>query len=293
MRTALAFVTLSAAVLSTEAAAFSLELPPLRAPILDLDTVVSELAPFQAEVASRSPDGDAPSGLFFGTPPLVVPPRYGWVLDDGRPFWYAAGASAVVALGTHVLVGLPVTVIASMAISPFITLAPAATLPVLFGIGGVYLLAQSALAAGAATLAFGATSDLYDGNYLAGLAAHVGGALLGAGVSGLTFGIGGLLFGGLNMIAEFTGSAGLSGIGVFSLLGALPAVVIGGIALVGVPAVLGAWALAAGATAKEGYAIDPHWRSPTPPPAPAVPVTPVARGDAAALPVASLALPTP
>ena len=40
------------------------------------------------------------------TPSIVLPPRYGFALDDGRAFWFAAGASSVVALGTHVLIGV-------------------------------------------------------------------------------------------------------------------------------------------------------------------------------------------
>lgn len=288
MRHLLALTAVAAAMMSYAPAveAFSLDVPRLTAPTLDLDLRGPGWEAMVSDLPSSPRAAAAPSGLFFGTPPLVVPQRYGWVLDDGRPFWYAAGASAVVALGTHVLVGLPVLVFTNLAIG---AVAPVAALPVLLGVGGVYLIGQSALAAGAATVAFSATSDLYDGNFVTGLAAHVGGALVGAGVSGLTFGIGGLLLGGLLMITEFTGSAGIQAISVFSLLGALPAVVIGGIALVGVPAVLGAWALAAGATAKEGYAIDPSWQLPTPP----VPAAPVARGDAASLPVATLALPSP
>jgi hypothetical protein len=50
---------------------------------------------------------------------------------------------------------------------------------------------------------------------------------------------------------------------VFSLLGAMPAVVIAGIALIAVPALATAWALSAGASAKPGFAIDEHWASPT------------------------------
>lgn len=274
----LATVVSMSSSFATAAHAFSLEVPRLRAPALDLPLMAADVAAFEAP---------APSELFLSTTSVVVPPRYSWVLDDARPFWYAAGASAVVALGTHVLVGLPAVVFASMVLSPIATVAPAAFLPILIGAGTLYLAAQSALAAGAAVFAFSSTSDIYDGNYLAAVAGHVGGAVLGAGVSGLTFGIGGLLFGGLNLIAEFTGSAGLSAIGVFTLLGSLPAVVIGGIALVGVPAVMGAWALAAAATTKQGYAIDKGWRQAVPTSVP----SPVARHQAPALPLATVALP--
>ncbi|MCC7071339.1 MAG: hypothetical protein IT383_08450 [Deltaproteobacteria bacterium] len=265
---------------ATTAHALSLDVPRLRMPVLDAS--LAALSPSSLALEASASD------LFLSTTTVAVPPRYAWVLDDARPFWYAAGASAVVALGTHVLVGLPALVFSSFVLSPLAISAPAAFLPVLIGAGSVYLLAQSALAAGAAAFAFSSTSDIYEGDYLAAIAGHVGGAIVGAGVSGLTFGIGGLLFGGLNLILEFTGSAGLQAIGVFTLLGSLPAVVVGGIALVGVPAVLGAWALAASATAKQGYAIDPSWRRP-----PTVaPPAPTARHDAPSLPLATLALPS-
>lgn len=265
-------VLLCCAAAAAPARAFSLDVPRLQPPTVHLDLNV--------DVAGATTPGD----LFFATPSLVVPPRYEWVVGDGRSFWYAAGASAVMALGTHVLVGLPTTVITMMSLSALAG-APAMILPVMLGVGAVYLAGQSAISAAAAFMVFNGTSDVYETNYLTSLAAHIGGSVAGAGVSALTFGIGGLLFGGLVSLAEFTGSAGVGAIGVFSLLGALPAVVIGGIALVGVPALIGAWGLAVTAGPKEGYVIDPQWRAP--------PAAPTASRDAAALPVATLALPTP
>lgn len=272
MAVALALVSASLLSLAEPAHAFSLDVPRLTPP--SFETLAT---------------AGVPDDLFFATPSLVVPPRYDWVVEDGRAFWYSAGASAVVALGTHVLVGLPVTVITLMSTSTLLSAAPAMYLPVLLGVGSAYLLGQSAVAAAAAWMVFNGTSDVYQTNYLTSLAAHVGGTIVGAGVSVLTFGLGGLLFGGLTTLAEFTGSAGITAIGVFSLLGSLPAVVIGGIALVGAPALIGVWALAVTAEAKEGYSIDRQWRA-----APALaPAAPVARGDAPALPIANLALPAP
>jgi hypothetical protein len=270
-----AAVLVFGAGLAVPAQAFSLDVPRLAPP-----TLVDDAAPLPGVSAG------GPGDLFFSTPSLIVPQRYSWVVDDGRAFWYSAGASAVVALGTHVLVGLPVTVMTVVGISTYLPTATAVLVPVLVGVGAVYFLGEAALSAAAATMVFNGASDVYQTNYLTALAAHVGGAVLGAGVSALTFGIGGALYGGLGALAEFTGSAGLNAVAVFSLLGSLPAVVIGGIALVGVPAVIGAWALAVTATAKDGYAIDPHWRR-LPPTAAASP------GDAPTLTIATLALPAP
>ncbi|MCC7110712.1 MAG: hypothetical protein IT382_15570 [Deltaproteobacteria bacterium] len=268
-----ALLVVSALALAGPARAFSLEIPRLQAPQVELSM-------------SLDLGVGLGSALLNSTPGFVVAPRYQWVVDDGRALWYSAGASAVVALGTHVLVGLPTTVITLMSLAALTSGSPAMIVPVLLGVGAAYFVGEAAVAAAAGWLVFNGASDVYEGNFLSAYGAHLGGAVAGVSVSALTFGIGGLLFGGLGALAEFTGSAGVTAIGVFSVLGSLPAVVIGGIALVGVPALFGAWALAATAGPKEGYAIDPAWRAPPP-------AAPVARGDAPALPLASLALPAP
>ena len=126
------------------------------------------------------------------------------------------------------------------------------------------MVAESALASLAAMLVFNSVSKVYDGNYLVVFAAHVAGAGLGAAVSVMPFAMGTMLITGMTSLAEFTGGAGSAAIFVFSVLGALPAVVIGGIALVGVPAIVGAWAMSVSATTKPGFTIDPRWRDPTP-----------------------------
>ena len=117
-------------------------------------------------------------------------------------------------------------------------------------------------------LVFNSVSKVYDGNYLVVFAAHVAGAGLGAAVSVMPFAMGTMLYAATKSpdgyLAEFTGGAGSAAIFVFSVLGALPAVVIGGIALVGVPAIVGAWAMSVSATTKPGFTIDPRWRDPTP-----------------------------
>ncbi len=212
--------------------------------------------------STASPGLDAGRALAAATPSLVVPPRYGWILDDGRAFWFAAGASSVVALGTHVLVGLPTAYIGITGAAALASSSPATLAPFIIGLAGGYLFLESAGAALAAYLVFNNTSKVYDGNYLVALGAHIAGSLLGAGVSAVTFGVGLMLIGGLQGLVEFTGSAGVGAIVVFSLLGSLPAIVIGGIALVGVPALIGAWGMSVSATPKSGYAVNPHWKEP-------------------------------
>jgi hypothetical protein len=210
---------------------------------------------------------DVSQAVVGKTPSLVLPERYSWALDDGRAFWFAAGGSSVVALGTHVLVGLPTLVIATVPGGPASAAgdaSPATRVPLLLGISSVYLVGEAAVAALAATLVFNGVSKIYRGNYLVSFSAHLAGAVLGAAVTALPFGTGGLLLGGLSALGEFTGGAGQGAILVFSVLGALPAVVIGAIALVGVPAVIGAWAMSVSAEPKEGYVIDPRWRDPAP-----------------------------
>lgn len=202
--------------------------------------------------------------LAASTPSVVLPPRYSFALDDGRAFWFAAGASSVVALGTHVLIGIPTFAIGITQSGIAGATSPAVQMPLILGVSGAYVVAESALASLAAMLVFNSVSKVYDGNYLVAFAAHIAGAGLGAAVSVVPFATGGLLIVGMGSLAEFTGGAGSAAIFVFSVLGALPAVVIGGIALVGVPAIIGAWAMSVSATTKPGFTIDPRWRDPTP-----------------------------
>lgn len=202
--------------------------------------------------------------LAAATPSIVLPPRYGFALDDGRAFWFAAGASSVVALGTHVLVGIPTFAIGMSAAGNVAATSPSVQVPIILGVSGAYVLAESALASLAAMLVFNSVSKVYDGNYLVAFGAHVAGTALGAAVSVVPFVTGTMLVSGMASLAEFTGGAGAGAIFVFSVLGALPAVVIGGIALVGVPAIIGAWAMSVSATTKPGYTIDPRWRDPAP-----------------------------
>jgi hypothetical protein len=224
------------------------------------------------------------------SPSIVVPPRYGWIIDEGRPFWFAAGASSVVALGTHVLVGFPTLVITGSAAGNVAQSSPAAALPLLLGVGGAYMLAQTALSSLTAFLVFNATSKVYDGNWLVAFGAHVAGTLLGAAVSALPFGTGFMLYGGLEGLSEFTGRTGLGAVAVLSVLGALPAIVIGGIALIGVPAIIGSWAMAISATPKEGYAIH---RGPPPAPPQGPPASPPTARASDIVPVPMMALAIP
>src|SRR5688572_16612309 len=82
--------------------------------------------------------------LAAATPSIVLPPRYSFALDDGRAFWFAAGASSVVALGTHVLVGIPTFAITAGAANNVSATSPAVRMPIILGVTGAYVLAESA-----------------------------------------------------------------------------------------------------------------------------------------------------
>ncbi|MDP2344971.1 MAG: hypothetical protein Q8O67_28760 [Deltaproteobacteria bacterium] len=195
-------------------------------------------------------------------PPVQLPPDYAWVERDTRAFWYSAGASAVTSLGTHVLVGIPVLVIASAGIAGIAATAPITALALAVGVVGLYAFSESLLSSLAGFLVFNGMSETYEGNYLTCLLAHFGGNLASTAVTTLTFGGGALLFHGMGLLSEFTGGAGLQTVQIFSFLGAMPAIVIAGIAIVAVPALASAWALAVSATPRAGYEIDDQWLSP-------------------------------
>ncbi len=192
-----------------------------------------------------------------------VPPHYAWIERDTRAFWYAAGASAVTTLGTHVLVGLPTLALGGGLVSAMLgtgNVGLVGATATALGIFLVYTAAESTVSALVAMLVFDSMSETYEGQFASAFFGHFAGAVAGTGVTTLTFGGGLILLHGMGLLAEFTGGAGLEALTVFSFLGAMPAVVIAGTALVAVPALASAWALAAGARPKDGYAIDVDWR---------------------------------
>ncbi len=196
---------------------------------------------------------------------LQLPADYAWVERDTRAFWYAAGAAAVTSLGAHVLIGIPVLVLTAGVLGGLAGggALPIVTLAIALGVGGAYAFAESLVAALAATVVFNGMSEIYEGDYLSALMAHFMGNLVSTAVTSLTFGGGILLFHGVGQLAEFTGQAGLNTLQIFSFLGAMPAIVIAGIALIAVPALVSAWALATSAHPRPGYAIDEDWQKPT------------------------------
>lgn len=194
----------------------------------------------------------------------TVPAHYAWVERDTRAFWYAAGASAVTTLGVHILGGLPTLVFGGTVVQGMLSSGlgfPTVT-AVALGLFLTYTAAESAVTALVATHVFNSLSTTYEAHYLSGFLAHFAGGVASTAVTMLTFGGGLLLFHGVGLLSEFTGSAGISSLQIFSFLGAMPAVVVAGTALIAVPALATAWALAAGATPRAGYAIDEQWQSP-------------------------------
>jgi hypothetical protein len=189
-----------------------------------------------------------------------VPRRYSFAWDESRALWFAAGASAAVSLGAHVLIGLPSLLVAGALIAGFSAANPVVAIPLLVFAGGAYLTLHAVGTGVITALVFNGMSDVYDGSILSSIGGHFAGDMLGATLTSVMFGAGGMLLGGLGGLAGFTGSAGLQTVVVLSVLGALPAVVIAGIALVALPAVLGVWAVAVTASPAQGYATAPDWK---------------------------------
>lgn len=221
----------------------------LRAPVMRLSAGTTAVLPMlQALPAVEHPS---------------VPAHYAWVERDTRSFWYSAGAGAVTTLGTHILVGLPTLFISAGLIGPMMNDGSPAALAVGVGIFTAYTLLESGLSSLVAMLVFDSMSETYESRYLTGFLGHFGGAVLSTAVTTLTFGFGLLALHGSTVLSDFTGNAGFQALSIFSVLGAMPAVVIAGTALIAVPALTTSWALSAGAVARPGYEIDPRWRIPT------------------------------
>ncbi len=196
--------------------------------------------------------------------PVQLPADYAWIERDTRAFWYSAGAAAVTSLGTHVLVGIPSLVVLGAGVAGIAATAPITALALSVGILGLYAFGESLLSSLAGYIVFNGMSETYQGNYLTCLLAHFGGNLASTAVTTLTFGGGALLFHGMGLLAEFTGGAGIGTVSIFSFLGAMPAIVIAGIAVIAVPALAASWALAVSATPRAGYEIDDQWLAPPP-----------------------------
>ena len=193
---------------------------------------------------------------------VQLPAAWAWVEKDTRAFWYSAAASWVTSLATHILVGAPVLALSAAAIAGVAGSAPIAVLALSLGVLGLYAFSESVLSSLSGFVVFNAMSETYQGHYLSALLAHFGATLAATAATTLTLGGGALLLHGITSLAQFTGGAGLQTIGVFTLLGALPAIVIAGIAIIALPALAQAWALAVSASPREGYEIDEAWLSP-------------------------------
>jgi hypothetical protein len=267
---------------------------------LRLDPVVVDVARLVDSVVhggsgATGPGLLAPGGLPFldgvavRAPAATLPPDYAWVERDTRAFWFSAGTGAAATLATHVFVGLPALAFGGSLLNAFARTAPVATLAL--GLGGLttYFMVESLLSAFVAQLVFDGTSETYQGRYVPALLAHFAGNVVATAVTTLTFGGGVLLLHGMGTLAGFTAAGGTTALALFSVLGAMPAVVIAAVATVAVPALVTSWALAVTALPRPGFAIDEDWQSPTARAAP--PEEP--RRVAAVTPLWTAALPAP
>ena len=194
---------------------------------------------------------------------VELAPRYDWMAEESRAFWYSAAAAGAVSGGMRLIIGLPVFGAGLGAVSQASAAAPVLGLALTLGLVGLYSLAESLVVGLAELIVFNAMSRVYEGDYLTAVAAHFAGNIFASGAALLTFGGGLVLLGGLDQLREFTGGAGIDMVTVFSVVGALPAVVVVGIALIAIPALLSSWAVAVAAKPRDGYLVDPNWQSPT------------------------------
>ncbi len=187
-----------------------------------------------------------------------LPSRYAWVERDTRAFWYSAGAGAVTTLGTHLLIGTPTLAISS---SLLVGVSGAPLLAAVLGIYVGYTAVESLLSGLVAGLVFDSMAQTYRSNFLTGAMAHMAGSMLSTTVVSLIGGFGLLVFHGTTLLTPFTAGAGIGGLGVLTLLGALPAVVVAATAVIAIPALVTSWALSASAQPREGYMIDQNWQA--------------------------------
>lgn len=193
-----------------------------------------------------------------GYEPPQLPSRYAWVERDTRAFWYSAGAGAVTTLGAHLLIGTP-----TLAVSVGL-LSGVGGAPLLAAVAGIYIgytAAESLLSGLVAGLVFDSMAQTYRSNFISGVMAHMAGSMLSTTVVSLIGGFGLLVFHGSGLLTPFTAGAGVTGLGVLTLLGALPAVVVAGTAVIAIPALVTAWALSASAQPRDGYVIDRNWQA--------------------------------
>jgi hypothetical protein len=180
--------------------------------------------------------------------------------DDVRVFWYAAGASAITSLASRVLMAIPGFFVLGVVAAAGPALGPFGSWILLVGGFTIATLLDASVSALAGTFVYDSVSRFYKSSFFPGFAGQLAGGALANGVLWLTVGYGLMLTTGLDLITPFAAQGSLAAIGVFSLLGVMPALVIAFLASVALPAVVGTWALAATAKPKQGYVIDPTWR---------------------------------
>jgi hypothetical protein len=236
--------------------------PELRAPTaeraftLDLDAPASAnesgflLAPLASKVDAKA---------------KVRLPRVSTFHDETRTFWYASGAGAVTSLAARVFVGIPgalmlfgtsATGVSNLAAAGIV--GPTALI-VTVGAIALMTIVDAAISALASTMVFNNMSRFYKGEWLSSFLGQLTGNALSGSVFWLTFGFGGLALDGLAGLQGLLVDGVISGMQVFSILGAMPAVVISFLATLALPALMGTWSMAAVAEPRDNYKIDPTW----------------------------------
>ncbi len=292
-RAMIALLALGAALFSAaplRADASELQLPTMmRALTFDIaatDTPYTQTQLVPARVVVAAATGAA-------AVPRVSQDRYAFAIEDGRAFWYAAGAAAVTSLGSAVLVGLPYLIVAVLAGTFTALLGPIPLALTVIGLTGGFMVLNSAVSALAGQLVFNSMSRTYETSYWSAFGGHFAGNVAALGGGALIFGLGIMLYTGIEGLSGFTGATASTAVLLFSVLGTMPAAVIGAIAIIAVPALFSAWAMSVAAQPKQGFAIDPSYRASTRDPADPVAraVAPSARDDQRVRPQVAILIP--
>lgn len=219
--------------------------PPLRIP--DALTAPVRLEP----VAQALESAAAMSGAFsqtLGPAHIVasatpVPARESWRtqgLENDRGYWYTVGATGAASLGARTLLLLPAFFVLSL--PALVPMSAAAAISVWFGGITVLSALDSAASAAAGVFMFESLNPGVSGSYWAALGGHFAGNVLAASAFWMTFGYGGMLLYGLEVLSPFALGA-FSGLAALSSLLALPAVALTFVASLTIPAMMTAWAV--------------------------------------------------
>lgn len=162
------------------------------------------------------------------------------ISDDMRLFWTVMGGGAVTTLASRVLVAGPLF-LSNLTVFGATSTVP--VLPFLLALTAGYLLIDSVVTAVILQLTYNGSAAYSDGDWVPAFVGHFLGNIASTAITTLIFGLGIMQLFGVQTLSAFIGSGASQVLGVFSVLGILPALVLAGIISIGMPSVMGTWGL--------------------------------------------------